>query len=179
MSNFSFLASSYLTSNNSSSNSIIDLINFILGLGGFVIFLLLVVQVVFIVICVKIAKSKGYGALGWGLAGFVFGFIALIVLLCLPDLAVSYSNPSWICKHCGQIYYNPSSKCFNCGNDRCSSNSTPATVQSISKPTQPISKPKQPTQPQTQKVVGWICPKCKEENNANAHYCINCYTKKP
>ncbi len=174
MSNFNYLASSY-----SSSNSIIDLIDFILDLGGFAIFLLLVVQVVFIVICVKIAKSKGYSSLGWGLAGFVFGLIALIVLLCIPDLTVSYNNPVWICKHCGQMHYRHFSTCLNCGISRYLSNSTPATVQSISKPTQPISKPKQPTQPQTQKVVGWICPKCKEENNASAHYCINCYTKKP
>ncbi len=25
----------------------------------------------------------------------------------------------------------------------------------------------------------WTCPKCGEQNNANAHYCINCFTEKP
>ncbi len=27
--------------------------------------------------------------------------------------------------------------------------------------------------------IKWTCPKCSEENNANAQYCINCFTKKP
>ncbi len=34
------------------------------------------------------------------------------------------------------------------------------------------------SQSKTQEEI-WICPKCGEQNNKNAQYCINCYTKKP
>lgn len=51
---------------------------------GALIFIIL--WVVFLVACVKVAKSKGRSGFIWGVLGLCFGIIALIIVACLPSL---------------------------------------------------------------------------------------------
>lgn len=160
----------------SSQNGIADVLLSIFELGGFVIFFILLVQIAFIVLCVNIARNKGYGALGWGILAFFTGFIALVILLCLPDLTLFYNGASkhgtisWVCKNCGQLHYNSYTKCTTCGKDRF----TTAPVSQTTKTNQTA----QPMQTQN-KNVGWTCPNCGKINNLNARNCVNCFTEKP
>ena len=159
-----------------SQNDIADILRSIFELGGFVIFLILVVQIAFVVICVNLARNKGYGALGWGIVAFFTGFIALVILLCLPDLTPFYDGASkhgtisWVCKNCGQLHYNSSIKCTTCGKDRF-------TTAPVSQPTK-TTQMAQPIQTQN-KSVGWTCPNCGNINNINARNCVNCFAEKP
>lgn len=45
----------------------------------------LIWAVMFAIGCGCIAKEKGRGAGEWAILGFLFGLIALLVIICLPD----------------------------------------------------------------------------------------------
>ena len=156
--------------------------------AGYIVLVLviLIIQVLIIRACLNTANDKGYSGFGWGLAAFFFSLLAYIILLCIPDLTISYNLPSWVCTKCGQIHYKHSLQCHVCKNERIvksttthedlqPKNSATATTQIQSKP-----KTQKPSTTTVKpRVVSWICPKCKEENNVSAYYCINCFTKKP
>lgn len=46
----------------------------------------IILWVVFLVACVKVAQSKGRSGFLWGVLGLCFGIIALIIVACLPSL---------------------------------------------------------------------------------------------
>jgi hypothetical protein len=52
----------------------------------------LIWTIVLVCVCVYIARSKGRSALGWGIFGFFFSLIALIILLLLPSKNRGYSR---------------------------------------------------------------------------------------
>jgi hypothetical protein len=54
---------------------------------------LLVVGLIFGVICALIASSKGRSPLGWGVLGFLFPLITLIVILVIKRKQPSYAGP--------------------------------------------------------------------------------------
>jgi hypothetical protein len=45
----------------------------------------LIWEIVIVAVCVYIARSKGRGPVLWGILGFLFSLITLIVLLILPS----------------------------------------------------------------------------------------------
>ena len=147
--------------------------------------IILIIQVLIIRACVKTANNKGYSGFGWGLAAFFFSLLALIILLCIPDLTISYNLPTWICTKCGHIHYEDASKCSVCKKERIVENtSTHEDLQpkNSTTTTQTQTKPKTQkpsTIPETPKAKTWTCPKCGEENNINAKNCINCFAEKP
>lgn len=49
--------------------------------------LILLINIIFMVFCGKLGQAKGYSFILCLVAGFFFSFIALIVILLLPDLA--------------------------------------------------------------------------------------------
>lgn len=49
-------------------------------------FLLLIVPVIFAAFSATLAEAKGYNKAGWALAGLLFGPIALLTAMGLPDL---------------------------------------------------------------------------------------------
>lgn len=46
---------------------------------------ILIWSIMFAIGCGLIATEKGRSAGGWALSGFLFGFIALLIIICLPD----------------------------------------------------------------------------------------------
>jgi cell division protein FtsW (lipid II flippase) len=47
----------------------------------------LIWTIVAVCVCVYMARNKGRSALGWGIFGFFFSLIAIIILLLLPSKA--------------------------------------------------------------------------------------------
>lgn len=45
----------------------------------------LIWEIVIVAVCVYIARSKGRGPVLWGILGFLFSLITLIVLLIIPS----------------------------------------------------------------------------------------------
>lgn len=41
--------------------------------------------IIFAISCGYIANEKGRSSIGWMILGFLFGLIALLVIICLPD----------------------------------------------------------------------------------------------
>ena len=54
----------------------------------------LLMQVALVVICVAVAKAKGRNPWLWGILGFFFGFLTLIVIAALPSGAEAVQGPS-------------------------------------------------------------------------------------
>ena len=50
-----------------------------------IIFVLLVGWIASAFFCSQVADEKGYSGTSWGIAGFLFGFFALIAVAGLPD----------------------------------------------------------------------------------------------
>lgn len=46
----------------------------------------LIVWILIGVLCYKLAKDKNRNEIVWGILGFLFSLIALVILLCLPKL---------------------------------------------------------------------------------------------
>ena len=49
------------------------------------VFVLLVGWIASAFFCASVASEKGYSGTSWGIAGFLFGFFALIAVAGLPD----------------------------------------------------------------------------------------------
>lgn len=41
--------------------------------------------IIFAISCGYIANEKGRNCIGWTILGFLFGLIALLIIVCLPD----------------------------------------------------------------------------------------------
>jgi hypothetical protein len=48
------------------------------------VFLLIVAEFIFVIICALVAKAKGYSAILFAVLGFFFSIITLIIVLVLP-----------------------------------------------------------------------------------------------
>ncbi len=80
------------------------------------------IAVAFSVICVLVANAKGRNPWLWGILGFFFGFITLIVIAVLPstrssgpDGETSAAGGVQPCPQCGKENPGESSFCTNCG----------------------------------------------------------------
>ena len=80
------------------------------------------IGVAFAVICVLIANSKGRNPWLWGILGFFFGLITLIVIAVLPstrpsgpDGETSGAGSGQQCPQCGAENPEESAYCANCG----------------------------------------------------------------
>ncbi len=45
----------------------------------------LILSIVFLVLCIMVGEKKGYNTILCGIAGFLFSWLALIVIALLPD----------------------------------------------------------------------------------------------
>lgn len=65
------------------------------------------VSLIFSIFTSMVAKHKGYDTSSWGVAGFLFSFIALLAIIGMPTrnrLGVKIerkANGSWDCVYCG------------------------------------------------------------------------------
>ena len=118
-----------------------------------------------IIVATIIAKKKGRSG-GWGWLALLIGWIAVIIVACLPSenkantyntnsYTNSYSNTpygntnygaSWTCSNCNSVNDSTSLFCSNCGNA---------------------------------KQNKWKCKECNILNDPNNNYCSNCGSKKP
>lgn len=46
---------------------------------------ILIWSIIFTIACGYIANEKGRSAGAWAMLGFLFGLIALLIIICLPD----------------------------------------------------------------------------------------------
>ena len=133
----------------------------LLKFNGFAVFIFIasiVIDIIIIRASVKIANNKGRNGAAWGWTAFFFGLIALIIVVCLPDISYvstkKTSTYSWSCPFCGKLNYGQHSICNGCGRARDGVSSQ-------------------------KKETIWYCPKCGTSNSCNAINCKNCFTKKP
>ena len=173
---------------NSSSSSTSGLEEFLATLGvgiGFIIFVWILINILFLIIVGKIAKSKGLNAVLWSILALIFGFPIFIIVLLLPkynNQTIIYNNTTY-----NQGYsYNRSSqqnknsylkrpntsnisgvkwRCSSCGELNL-----PGAQNCINcyAPNANLSPSKR-----------WTCPSCGEINVSSAAHCINCFTTNP
>lgn len=141
-----------------------------IGLVIFGIVCCIIVWILFGLACGKIAGNKGYES-GWYILGFLFGIIALLIVLCLPDnYAPSYSSSPkkvihntsghnesrvivWKCPKCGNGNTKFDRFCPKCGEEM----KEEYLLKHTSK---------------------WVCHSCGRTNSPENKYCSNCGKEK-
>ena len=109
-----------------------------------------------IIVATIIAKKKGRSG-GWGWLALLIGWIAVIIVACLPSENKSTSTTyglnykptttqtRWTCLYCNESNHPNATACTTCGKE---------------------------------KVVGWKCTNCNSVNTAKSLFCSNCGNSK-
>ena len=160
------------------------------GLLVFIIILSLGIDIAIIVGCAKVAARKGHSASLWGVLGFFFGLIALLILACLPDVSGGYQPRThynggtqyasrqygaWECPRCKTVNSGGANFCRTCGaaapvarNNAYGQQSNTAYNQAKGKTTYQAATTTYYPQEK------WTCPNCGEKNVMEVRACINC-----
>ena len=141
-------------------SNIEDIFQGILGIGAFIIFIIIAFHLFFPIIAGVIAHNKNRCVIGWMLCVIIFGAIGFIIIVALPNAepknqynyygsnsANSYAPPEgWKCKFCGKTNSRLLSSCSNCKKKK-----TDVLV-----------------------LPNWTCSNCGSENGPNASVCYHC-----
>lgn len=125
----------------------------------FLIFFIIVVQIVLCVITYKMAVNRGRNGVAWIFLFLCIGILAIIILACVGNANSNYykyeKGFSWVCPQCMTTNYS-GGKCKKCGRPRTSTYTANPTTRKTDE-------------------SSWVCEKCGAKNVNGAKNCTNCY----
>ena len=147
------------------------------------VIIFLVIGVVFGFICSSIAGGKNRNAMLWGVLGFFFGLITLIIIAVLPRVEssggeasgemrawrASQRSPVRSCPNCRAENSTANQYCANCGSELAME--TPGNL-----PVPGTASPTQHTEPVVSSSREVACKGCGQEVDRQAIQCPNCGT---
>ena len=77
--------------------------------------LLFVLSILPIILCVKRAEKVNRNKLAWGILGFFFGYIAVLILYLLLEEPYKKQMHTTLCPYCGEEIFVLAKKCKHCG----------------------------------------------------------------
>jgi len=79
------------------------------------LFILIPFFILPIILCVRRAEKVNRDKILWGILGFFFGYIAVLILYLLSDGSNKNYPPTTLCPYCGEEISFFAKKCKHCG----------------------------------------------------------------